>query len=59
MARVWSPSHPEEIDTAGTEPTQGHLLHVEQAENSLNKAEKEEGGAEPELWEAMMAAFGH
>lgn len=43
MARVWSPPHPEEIDAAGTEPTQGHLLHVEQAEDGLDKAEKGEG----------------
>ena len=43
MARVWSPPHPEEIDAAGTEPTQGHLLHVEQTEHGLDKAEEGEG----------------
>ena len=46
VARVWSPPHPEEIDAAGTEPTQGHLLQVEQAEDGLDKAEEGEGGAE-------------
>ena len=45
MAGVWSPPHPEEIDAAGTKATQGHLLHVEQAKDGLDKAE-EEGGIE-------------
>jgi len=50
VARVWCPSHPEEIDAAGSKATQSHLLHVKQAEHGLDKTEKEEGGAEPELW---------
>ena len=42
LARVWSPPHQEEVDAAGAEPAQGHLLHVEQAQDRLDQAEEED-----------------
>ena len=42
LARVWSPPDQEEVDAAGAEPAQGHLLHVEQAQDRLDQAEEED-----------------
>ena len=39
LARVWSPSDPEEVDAASSKATQGHLLHVEQAEYGLDETD--------------------
>ena len=39
---VGSSPHPEEIEAAGAEPAQGHLLHVEQAQDRLDQAEEED-----------------
>ena len=36
LAGVWSPPHQKEVDAAGAEPAQGHLLHVEQAQDHLD-----------------------
>jgi len=59
VTRIRSPSHPEEVEAASTEATQGHLLHVEQAEYGLDKAEQEEWGAEPELrWNCVELCLG-
>ena len=40
MAKVGSSPHPEEEEAAGAEPAQGHLLHVEQAQDRLHEAEE-------------------
>ena len=40
MAKVGSSPHPEEVEAAGAEPAQGHLLHVEQAQDRLHEAEE-------------------
>ena len=42
LSRVGSPPHQEEVEAAGAEPTQGHLLHVEQAQDRLDQAEEED-----------------
>ena len=38
LTRIWSPPDQEEVEAAGAEPAQGHLLHVEQAQDRLDQA---------------------
>ena len=42
LVRVGSSPHPEEVEAAGSEPAQSHLLHVEQAQDRLDQAEEED-----------------
>ena len=42
LSGVGSPPDQEEVEAAGAEPAQGHLLHVEQAQDRLDQAEKED-----------------
>ena len=42
LSGVGSPPDQEEVEAAGAEPTQGHLLHVEQAQDCLDQAEEED-----------------
>ena len=40
LARAVSSPHPEEVEAAGAEPAQSHLLYVEQAQDRLHEAEE-------------------